>query len=185
MLLRIIRFLLAASPLVAAYKRIYPLWPPLGSLDTFGPYFAFVVAALLGEAALHSRTKKKALSIGILSIVCAGMAVSVYAFLIERYVIPVNLPDGGTVYRSVGNERTAFASSNFRTEADQRLLQIGGLEDDGIEKMWTSDSVVKVRVEIFFCYLVALAAIDCAIGSFTRSASTTRVAKSKNARTDP
>ncbi len=143
----------------------------------FGPYLAFVVAALSGEATLHSRTKKTALSVGILSTICAVIAVFVYSFLIERYVIPVKLPDGGRVYRSIGDQRTGFALSKYPTEADQRLLQIGGLEDDGIEKMWTPASVERVRFEVFVSYLLVLIAIECAIGSFTRATPAARAVK--------
>jgi hypothetical protein len=54
-------------------------------------------------------------------------------------------------------------------KSDEEVLQIAGLDDGDIERMWTPNSVKHARLELFVSYLLALLALNFAIGVIPRA----------------
>jgi hypothetical protein len=166
---KIIRCGITASPLLG-YKiqNIPVIWPPLGGIEKYAASAALIFIAVAGllPSIVTKRITAKICMCG--SIVVCLAALTVYACLISKYVVSVETPNNGTQYRTIGSQRTAEAIRMFPGESDQRILQIAGLNDGDIEKMWTPSSVRTARVELFLAYVLTLCALNFAVGLLPR-----------------
>jgi hypothetical protein len=141
------------------------IWPPLGGIEVYAAGLAVVVIAVFGKLPSLFKIEnhvKKWMGIGILA---AVVSLSTYVFLLSRYVKGVETPDNGIQYRTIGSQRSAEAEQKFAQLSDQEIMQIAGLTDGDIERMWTPSSVANVKFELFFSYVFALGSINFVLGA--------------------
>jgi hypothetical protein len=100
---------------------------------------------------------------------CCLRLIPPYAHFLAAYVVRVETKKYGDQYRTVGSEKSAKALRDYPGESDERLLEIAGLNDGDIEKMWTPSSVRRARVELFISYLATLCLMNFALGAHKRS----------------
>lgn len=167
---QLVRLGIAFVPLIgyeiALRVQFFPvLWPPLGPLDKYGIAPATAIIAVIGWA-LPGRFKTKAaqewglnVSIGL-----AILAFFVYVFMLTKYVTSVETPNNGTQFRSIGTQRSAEILKKFPEKSDEELLEIVGLEEKDIRRIWDSGSVTRARTGLFISYFFALAFSNLAIG---------------------
>ena len=167
---RLVRVGIAALPLAGEKIQHVPLlWPPLGSIETYAAGLAAGIIALFG--ALPALIKKKALAktgawIGLgLSV----FSLFVYGYFLLTYVKGVETNDKGTLYRTIGSQRTDEALQKCHGMTDSEMLEYAGLKDSDIERMWTSTSVNRARFELFVSYILCFASANFAIGAFVRA----------------
>lgn len=165
---------LIALPLIGWKLEPFPVvWPPLGSIETYAAPLAATIIAVFGilPSFFNSNAAtKKWMRIGVPFAICVAI-ISLFAYVcfLLTYVKGVETPNNGTQYRTVGSQRTTIAQQRFSRESDAKVLEIVGLTDGDIEKMWTSDSVREARLELFVSYLVGLMSINFVLGSLART----------------
>lgn len=147
------------------------VWPPIGSIATYGAPAAVVIAGLLGLMPRFFKTKGKAKLAMAVGVFVALASLFVYGYLLSKYVVRVQTPYNGTQYRTIGSQRTPEALQMFSGYSDERILEIAGLNDADIERMWTTSSVRRARLELFICYVLCLASINFSLGSQERASS--------------
>jgi uncharacterized membrane protein len=147
------------------------VWPPLGSFETFAAPTATAVIAIVGALPSFFKqfdTWRKWRGNGLgMSVILVIVALFFYVLLLLSYVKGVETPNNGTQYRTVGSQRTQKAQDLFHDQSDEKILEQAGLSDGDIEEMWTSSSVREARLQLFSSYLVALMALNFAIGTLT------------------
>jgi hypothetical protein len=138
-------------------------------LEVFGAFFATTFVAAVGEM-LPSvlRYKEQARRCIIGGFLVAFVCLSVFGFLVGRFVISVDTPDNGRQYRSVGYSRTAAAQQSFPDIPNEELLKKTPLNDAGIKEAWTSSSIDNVRWAMFLSNVIGLSSLNFAIGSARR-----------------
>ena len=147
-------------------------WPPLGPFDSYGIAPATAIIAMIGWV-LPGRFKTKAaqewalyLSMGL-----AILAFLAYVIMFMAYVRAVETPNNGTQFRSIGTQRTDEIVKKFPEKSDEELLEIVGLEEKGIRRVWNSGSVTLARSGLFISYFFTLAFSNLAIGLHLRQLS--------------
>ncbi len=144
------------------------IWPPIGSMETFAVPLAVILIGVFGVAPALFRTKSRA-KVGFAVALVASMgSLFVYSYL-QNYVIRVDTPFNGTQYRAIGSQRSEECLRKLPGKSDEEILEIAGLKDGDIKRMWTPDSVFEVRLELFTAYLVGLASLNFALGAFARA----------------
>ena len=157
------------APFLAKHYSQSPfIWPPLGSVETYGAYAAFLIIGLfcLLPTTLDSKHQAKSCLRG--SIVMTCVVFVLYAFLVERYVISVETPNNGVQTRSVGFRVEPRIRVQFPDKNDPELLRIGGLEDWQIQKVWTPGSVLALRLSLLLAFSLTLGLANLALGAAAR-----------------
>jgi hypothetical protein len=91
------------APYLAQHYSQSPfIWPPLGSLETYGAYAAMILIGLFSLLPATLENKQQAKLWLKRAIAMTGVVFLLYAFLVERYVISVETPANGVQTRSVG-----------------------------------------------------------------------------------
>jgi hypothetical protein len=166
---------LIALPLIGWKLEPLPVvWPPLGSIETYAAPLAATIIAVFGilpSVFNNNAATKKWMRIGVpLAICLAIISLFAYVCFLLTYVKGVETPNNGTQYRTVGSQRTVIAQHPpYSHESDAQILEIVGLTDGDIEKMWTPSSVREARLELFVTYLVGLMSINFVMGSLART----------------
>jgi low affinity Fe/Cu permease len=177
LLWQLIRIGIALFPVIgyeiALRVQFFPVfWPPLGPFDNYGIAPATAIIAVIGWA-LPGRFKTKAAQEWALniSIGLAVVAFLVYVYMFMAFVRSVETPSYGTQYRSIGTQRNAQIVTKFPNMTDEELLEVAGLEEKGIRKIWKSESVTLARSGLFISYFFTLALSNLAIGLHLRQLS--------------
>jgi hypothetical protein len=157
------------APLLAQhYSQSSFIWPPLGSLETYGAYVATVLIGLFSLLPLMLENKQQAKSCLKVSIAMAFVVFLIYALLVERYVISVETPANGVQTRSVGFRVEPRIRAQYPDKIDPELLRIGGLEDWQIQKVWTPGSVLALRLSLLITFSLTLGLANVALGAAAR-----------------
>jgi len=144
------------------------VWPPVGSMETFAVPMAVILIGVFGVAPELFRTKSRAKIGFVVGLFAAMSSLFFYAYL-QRYVIRVDTPYNGTQFRTVGSQRSEECLRKLPGKSDEEILEIAGLTDGDIKRMWTQDSVFETRLELFSAYLIGLASLNFALGAFARA----------------
>jgi len=144
------------------------IWPPIGSMETFAVPMAVTLIGVFGVAPALFRTKSRAKFAFVVALVGSMGSLFVYSYL-QKYVIRVDTPFNGTQFRAVGGQRSEECLRKLPGKSDEEILEIAGITDGDIKRMWTPDSVFEVRLELFSTYLIALASLNFALGAFSRA----------------
>jgi hypothetical protein len=144
------------------------IWPPIGSMETFAVPMAVILIGLFGAAPKLFRTKSRAKLGFATALFVTVISLFLYAYL-QRYVIRVDTPFNGTQYRTIGSQRSEECLRKLPGKSDEEILEIAGLSDGDIKRMWTPDSVFQVRLKLFTTYLIGLASLNFALGAFARA----------------
>lgn len=169
LLSKVLRAAVAALPLAGDRIRHIPLiWPPLGSIETYAAVAAAAVIAVFGTLPMFLRTKAQAKLAAAVGVGLAFFSLFPYGYFLSKYVKRVETPKDGIQYRTVGSRRTAEALQKLPGKTDVEILQIAGLTDGDIERMWTPESVEHVHLELFLSYMTCFALVNFAIGAFAR-----------------
>src|SRR5579863_9602072 len=143
-----VRALVATLPFAGEkIKNVPPIWPPLGSIETYGAGVATALFLLFGAAPKLFKNKAQAKAATYAASGLAAISLVVYGGLLSRYVVGVETPKDGTQYRTVGEQRSREAIEKFPALSDAELLHKAGLEDADIERMWTRASLHQARIE--------------------------------------
>jgi hypothetical protein len=166
---KLLRAAIAALPLAGDRIQHVPLiWPPLGSIETYAAVAAAAIIAAFGALPMFFRTKSQARLTAAISIGLAFSSLFPYGYFLSRYVKRVETLRDGIQYRTIGSQRSAEALQKLPGKSDEEILEIAGLTDGDIERMWTPESVEQVHLELFVSYLACFALVNFAIGAFAR-----------------
>ena len=102
--------------------------------------------------------------------IVACLSVVSYFYLSQEYVISIPLPEKSPVTVSIGSVRSQFALDHFKkddTNAD--LLRAEGPYEDSVQKLWTRESILSVRLRLFISYLGLLVPINLIIGGLAKA----------------
>jgi hypothetical protein len=144
------------------------IWPPIGSMETFAVPVAVILIGAFGAAPELLKTKSRAKVWFAIALTVAMSFLFTYSYL-QKYVIRVDTPFNGTQFRTIGSQRSEECLRKLPGKSDEEILEIAGLTDGDIKRMWTPDSVLDVRLELFTTYLMALASLNFALGAFSRA----------------
>jgi hypothetical protein len=157
------------APYLAQHYSQSPfIWPPLGSLETYGAYAAIVLIGLFSLLPNLLDNKQQAKAWLKWAIVTACAVFLIYAFLVARYVISVETPANGVQTRSVGFRVEPRIRAQFPDKTDPELLRTGGLEDWQIQKVWTPGSVLALRLSLLITFALTLSLANVALGAAAR-----------------
>jgi len=160
--------LVVAPYLAQHYSQSSFIWPPIGSLETYGPYAAIIVIGLFSLLPNVIENKQQAKSWLKRAILTTGLVFVLYSYLVERYVISVETPANGVQTRSVGFRVEPRIRAQYPDKNDPELLRIGGLEDWQIQKVWTPGSVLALRLSLLATFSLTLAVANVALGAAAR-----------------
>jgi len=168
------RVIVAALPLIGflvsrKIQSVPLLWPPLGGIEVYAVGPAVAVVAAFGKLPSLFRTKGTAKSAAFAGALLALVSLFAYGAFLSKYVVSVETPNNGIQYRTIGSQRTAEALRMFPGYSDARILEIAGLNDADIERMWTPSSVRRARIELLVSYMLCLTFINFAAGSQVRA----------------
>jgi hypothetical protein len=167
---KLVRTGIALLPLAGDKIQNVPIiWPPLGSIETYAAGLATAIIAVFAALPTFFRRKGDAKIGAVVSSLVAVASLIFYANFLLTYVKSVETPQGDTLYRTIGSQRTAVAEQKCPNCSDEQLLEKAGLTDAAIEWAWTPSSVKHARIELFTSYVAGLASINFAIGAFARA----------------
>lgn len=170
LLSKISRIAISVLPLAGEKIQNVPIiWPPLGSIETYAAGMATVIIGAFGALPTLFKTKGAAKAGAGIGLAVALISLTFYGNYLLTYVKGVETPNSGTQYRTIGGQRTEEALQKLPKESDQGILEIAGLTDGDIERMWTPSSVRDARLQLFISYVIGLASINFALGSFARA----------------
>jgi hypothetical protein len=163
------RLAIAAAPYFAHKTSDSPLvWPPIGSIETFAVPMAVILIGVFGAAPALFRTKSRA-KFGFSAALVATVGSLVFYTYLQKYVIRIDTPFNGTQYRTIGSQRSDECLRKLPGKSDEEILEIAGLSDGDIKRMWTPNSVFEVRLELFIAYLMGLASLNFTLGALARA----------------
>jgi hypothetical protein len=145
------------------------VWPPLGSLETYAVGAATLVIGLCSLLPNLIETKRQAklwLMWGVLATV--GLF-ALYSVLVTRYVARIETPANGVQLRSIGFRVNPRIRALYPDKNDPELLRIGGLEDWQIQKVWTPNSVLALRLCLLISFALTFGIANIAIGAAARA----------------
>lgn len=128
------------------------LFPPLGDLTPIariGCVVAVLVVICCGYVGVGGKGLKKWI---LMWCVLALASAFGYVYYSLQYVL--RIPSGSAFFLvSIGSEKTDFAVRTFaKGESQWEMVESRGLSDEQITKLWTSQSVLRNRLELFFTY---------------------------------
>jgi hypothetical protein len=113
----------------------------LAFATTFGVYF--------WGSSLYRRTGRMIAAALAICLTC----LLIYFVLYERFVRRIDIPSReAAVYVSIGYERTAFAISAFGSAPDEELLRARGTDEEQLRLLWTTKSLIAVRLVLYAAY---------------------------------
>jgi hypothetical protein len=151
--------LISVSPLLSLLlpeSAAQYVFPPLGIADSPArigalvaawatTYFAFFFRGVGGR----SLSKRISIAIPI-----ALVFLFIYVGLYLRFVREIDISSTGSrVQVSVGYHRTQFANETFGTESDWNMLRQRGPSEEEIWHLWTTKSVILVRLGLLVAHL--------------------------------
>jgi hypothetical protein len=107
-----------------------------------------------------------------------------YWNLTERYIVSVPIPHGSLTV-SIGSVRSPFANDVAKDKCPQygctdvELLMTEGPYEDRVHKLWTEDSIMKVRHEMAGSYAAVLFLLNFIVGLFAKQDQQGRSLQSK------
>jgi hypothetical protein len=146
------------------------LFPPLGNAESVARFGIILFSLAVTYLALFWRNwrtgnnaKRVAMAM-LLGLVCFGL----YFIACQRFVRRIDITSSGTsVFVSVGYQRTEFATETFGPATDWEILRERGIQEEEIERLWTTSSIVTARLALFisFCGMILflVAAFSCGV----------------------
>lgn len=143
--------------------------PPLATLDQLIP-FAFVLVGIFSILPWLIRSRKSAVSAARWAAALAVVSIVVYALCLSRSVVQVDITSADRVVQvSVGAERTAFAREHFEGWTDAQMLKEIGFGEEQIQRLWTSRSILRSRIELLCGYIIFLISLNFCVGAIART----------------
>lgn len=177
---RAVQLFVSAIPLCGCLLKNHFFFPPFGDGTQTG--LALTVSTLLaGTAALLpwkvSFTQRRT---GVLLVSFALFILSAvsYFWLCQKYVISTSRVGQSPLVVSIGSDRSAFAltyyqncpddEGNHQSCTDEEMLQSQGPYEERVQKLWTRESILSVRLRLFLSYLGWLVPLNFMIGVFAK-----------------
>jgi hypothetical protein len=140
-------------------------FPPLGDAEVPARIGAFVIGLAATFFAFFSATdsasKNRKLITG--AIVSIAVCLFIYVALFSRFVRKVEISSLRTsVQVTVGFHRTDSALATFDGETDWEMLRHRGTDDEQLEWLWTSRSLLIARLSLFITYCVFIFSVVAA-----------------------
>ncbi|MGA7342927.1 MAG: hypothetical protein WBE72_04390 [Terracidiphilus sp.] len=153
------------------HHEIIAFFPPLGDSELNG--LALTLSTVLAGAAAIlpwrldiSKRRNPIVFSGFGLAVGSGIS---YFCLCQLYVVSVPLPNGQTITVSIGSIRSQLAQDNFASSATNERLVQEQANEDGVQKLWTRESILRVRLLLFLTYLGWLLPLNFILGLYARS----------------
>ncbi len=163
------RFAIAVAPFFGQKANdSHLIWPPIGSMGTFAVPMAVILIGVFGAGPALFRTKSRAKLGFAAALVVTASSLLLYTYL-QKYVVRVDTPFNGTQCQTIGSQRSEECLRKLPGKSDEEILEIAGLTDGDIKRMWTPDSVFGARLELFTTYLIGLASLNFTLGAFARA----------------
>jgi hypothetical protein len=125
------------------------VFPPLGDVTVIAHFGLVSLAIAITYLAFYFPLAKLKWVMAVLVVVAAA-GLSWYLVDYMKFVRRIDVPSkSSTIQVSVGDERTAFAISNFATETDWDILRDRGLDEEQISRLWTPQSIRRARLSLF------------------------------------
>ncbi len=122
------------------------------------------VGAILPWAIDTGRAKLLVLLVCVLFLIFAASA---QFYLNEKYVISIPI-HGNSLTVSIGSERSKIANDYVRDQCpnctDAELVMAAGPYENEVRKLWTTRSIIFVRLEMFASYAAMLFLINFFVG---------------------
>lgn len=145
------------------------VFPPLGDQ---GPIFrgaALILCALVTLIVYFAYPryarydKRERVRTLLLTAIVSVLGVMAFFILSQRFVRHIAVPTRNVeLVVSVGYERTDFAQKTFGPATDWELLRYRGINEEEIQRLWTSRSIILVRLGLFVSYMAFLiGALSC------------------------
>jgi hypothetical protein len=136
------------------------LYPPLGDVQrlAFAATFGFLLLTTFVVFTCCRLARKVHTSASALLMVGAAVCVCALIALYVPYVRRVPVPSINLeVPVSIGYQRTDFALQTYQHWSDWEMLHDRGPWEEQIQKLWTQQSIIVVRVLLWFFYTMTLA----------------------------
>ena len=122
------------------------IFPPVGPFEPMARALTVLAAIFATFIALYLPRKRLGIAMTIcgLLFVTAGL---LYFWSFSRYVRIIQIPSlKQSIMVSIGSQRTQFAIEAFPDQTDWEILKERGFEEEEIEKLWTTNSILLARV---------------------------------------
>lgn len=139
--------------------------PPLGDAEAPSRAGLLILAFATTYAVyfVSSETRPRSGRIIASAVLIAFLALIAYFIAFQRFVRRIDIPSRNTlVYVTVGYERTAFATSNFGSATDEEMLRARGTDEEQLRMLWTLQSLITARFEVFAPYAFMIIALVAA-----------------------
>jgi hypothetical protein len=132
------------------------VFPPLGDAAVVA-HFGLVSLAISTTYLAFYFPLARLKWITLVLVVAAALGFCFYLVNYMKFVRRIDVPSqSSTIQVSVGDERTAFAISNFGNETDWNILRDRGLDDEQISRLWTPQSLRRARLLLFASFSVSI-----------------------------
>jgi hypothetical protein len=95
-------------------------------------------------------------------------AVTPYFYLTQKYVKSTPIPDKHPLTVIIGEVRSKYALDNLQSYTDAEMLKALGPYEESVQKLWTEDSILRVRLRLFLSYSGLLFSLNFILGICAR-----------------
>ena len=131
-------------------------FPPLGNVEPFARLGLLLLAASVIHLSYFFVPSRWAMAACLL---LSAIGLFYYVGVYPKFVVRVDVPGAGMVRVSVGQERTAFAVTNFADYSDEEMLRARGTNEEEVRRLWTLDSLRNGRISLLSSYSVFILGI--------------------------
>lgn len=131
-------------------------FPPLGNVEPLARLGLLLLAASVIHLSYFFVPSRWAIAACVF---LSAIALFYYVGVYPKFVVRVDMPGAGMVRVNIGQERTAFALTNFADYSDEEMLRARGTSEEEVRRLWTLDSLRKGRVSLLSSYCVFILGI--------------------------
>ena len=168
---RTVQWVICAIPLGGRFisSKSAFLSPPVGDETAAFCSLAIILAAIAAVLPWYwGLPKARSLSSAATFLVLL-ISLLVYFHMFTRFVVSVPVADGTRLSVSVGKERSAFSKQYFAGCTDFEMLRSRGPFESEVKKLWTEDSIDRVRLLLFVSYSGCLISLNFLVGTFAKT----------------
>lgn len=140
-------------------------FPPLGRASIPARLFTVILAVGFSLIVFHlkdspfiqSRRGRRGRIFGSFMVTCCGLVLCFILYHQFAREVPISTPGAQQkVLVSIGYRRTEFTKTQYSDWPDEKILEHAGFTDGDIDRLWTSGSVLMVRLALFLTYGLVL-----------------------------
>lgn len=152
-----------------AEKSVY-IAPPLGNLSDLVSPLAFLFVGISAVIPWFIKKRPYTIASAVLGILLSIGMLVFYANCVNSGVVRLEGFNPHAIARvSIGSERSTFANENYAGQTNIQMIRAYGHQEEDIQKLFTEQSISRVRFELLYSYIGFFISINLIIGSFVRS----------------